>query len=278
MSAFTTFRGKTAVVTGGASGLGKGIARQLIAEGMHVVIGDIEESALQRTAAELGAVGIRTDVSDFASVQSLATEVRGRFGTAHVVCNNAGIGPMGRIADLTIDDWRWMIGVNLWGVIHGVQAFLPMLRANRDGGHIVNTASVGGFITMPGLGAYALTKYGIVALTETLAQELAEDGSKVGVTALCPGPVRTNIKTGSRNRPRSLGRGALADVDLEKTEFGANARWIEPDDAGRIVVTAIRRGDLYAFTHPEQLGAVEERLKAILRAGTAPASSGESSP
>lgn len=269
MSGFTSFRGKTAVVTGGASGLGKGIARQLIAEGMQVVIGDIEESALQRTAAEIGAVGIRTDVSDFASVQSLAEQVRRRFGTAHVVCNNAGIGPMGRIADLTIDDWRWMIGVNLWGVIHGVQAFLPMLRANPDGGHIVNTASVGGFITMPGLGAYAVTKYGIVALTETLAQELAEDGSKVGVTALCPGPTRTNIKTGSRNRPRSLGPGTLADVDLEQTEFGASARWIDPEDAGRIVVAAIRRGDLYAFTHPEQLGAVEKRLKEIVQAGRA---------
>ncbi len=265
MSAFTSFRGRTAVVTGGASGLGKGIAKQLIDEGMQVVIGDIEESALQRTAAEIGAVGIRTDVSDFASVRSLAEQVRRRFGTAHVVCNNAGIGSMGRIADLTIEDWRWMIGVNLWGVIHGVQAFLPMLRANPDGGHIVNTASIGGFVTMPGLGAYAVTKHGIVALTETLAQELAEDGSKVGVTALCPGPVRTNIKTSSRNRPASLGPGALRDIDLEQTEFGASVRWIEPEEVGRIVVAAIRRGDLYAFTHPEQLGAVEERLKSIVR-------------
>jgi short-subunit dehydrogenase len=142
-----------------------------------------------------------------------------------------------------------------------------MLRANPEGGHIVNTASVGGFITMPGLGAYAVTKYGIVALTETLAKELAEDRSKVGVTALCPGPIRTNIKTSTRNRPGSLGRGALTDVDLEKTEFGASARWMEPDDVGKIVVDAVRRGDLYAFTHPEQLGAVEERLQAIVRAG-----------
>ncbi len=263
MSAFATFRGRTAVVTGGASGLGKGIAKQLISEGMQVVIGDIEESALRRTAEEIGAVGIRTDVSDFASVRSLAEEVRRRFGAVHVVCNNAGIGSMGRIADLTVEDWRWVIGVNLWGVIHGVQAFLPMLRANADGGHIVNTASVGGFVTMPGLGAYAVTKYGVVALTETLALELAEDGSKVGVTALCPGPVRTNIKTSSRNRPQSLSRGTLQDVDLEKTEFGARARWIEPDEVGRIVVAAIRRGDLYAFTHPEQLGAVQDRLRAI---------------
>lgn len=274
MSAFTSFRGRTAVVTGGASGLGKGIAQQLIAEGMHVVIADIEESALQRTSAEIGAVGIRTDVGDLASVRSLAEEVRRRFGTVHILCNNAGIGSMGRIADLTVEDWRWMLGVNLWGVIHGVQAFLPMLRSNIDGGHIVNTASVGGFVTMPGLGAYAVTKYGIVALTETLAQELAEDGSKVGVTALCPGPVRTNIKTSSRNRPAGTTQGALKDVDLEKTEFGARARWIDPEEVGRIVVAAIRRGDLYTFTHPEQLGAVEERLTTIVQAGRRPSSRG----
>ncbi len=271
MSAFASFRGRAAVVTGGASGLGRGIAEQLLAEGMRVAIADIEAGALQRTAAEIGAVAIATDVSDLASVRALAAEARRRFGTVHLLCNNAGVGPIGRIADLTVEDWRWMIGVNLWGVIHGVQAFLPMLRANDDGAHIVNTASVGGFVTMPGLGAYAVTKFGVVAFTETLAQELAVEGSKVGVTALCPGPVRTNIKTSSRNRPPGLGPGALRDVDLEKTEFGASARWIEPREVGRIVVAAIRRGDLYAFTHPEQLGAVEQRLQAIVAAGRVPA-------
>ncbi|MGH7058491.1 MAG: SDR family NAD(P)-dependent oxidoreductase, partial [Acetobacteraceae bacterium] len=199
MPAFNTFNGKAAVVTGGASGLGKGIAQCLIEEGMRVFIADVEEPALSRTAAEIGATGIRTDVSDWTSVQSLARTVRERAGAVHVVCNNAGVGSMGRIADLSIDDWRWMLGVNLWGVIHGVQAFLPLLRANPDGGHIVNTASIGGLTTMPGLGAYAVSKYGVVALSETLAQELAEDRSAVGVTVLCPGPTRTNIKRSSRN-------------------------------------------------------------------------------
>lgn len=266
MSACALLSGKTAVVTGGASGLGKAIAQELIAQGMRVVLADIEADALERTATEIGTVGIRTDVSEFASVQALAEEVRCRFGTAHVVCNNAGIGSVGRIAELTIDDWKWMLGVNLWGVIHGVRAFLPMLRGNPDGGHIVNTASVGGFVTMPGLGAYAVTKYGVVALTETLAQELAQDGSNVGATVVCPGPIRTNIKTSSRNRPADLGRGALVDTDLEQTEFGRTARWIEPRDAAKIVVAAIRSGDLYAFTHPEQLGALADRLQRILNA------------
>ncbi len=266
MSAFKDLRGKTAVVTGGASGMGKGIAKQLIAAGMQVVIADIEDAALQRSAAEMGAVGIRTDVSDYDSVRALADAVCRQFGTVHVVCNNAGVGPLGRIAELTIEDWRWMIGVNLWGVIHGVNAFLPILRGNSDGGHIVNTASVGGLITMPGLGAYAVAKYGVVALSETLAQELAEESSRVGVTVLCPGPTRTNIKTSSRNRPRSDTGGALTDIDFEKTEFGANERWLQPEEVGRIVVCAIARGDLYAFTHPEQLTHFERRFETIMQA------------
>jgi NAD(P)-dependent dehydrogenase (short-subunit alcohol dehydrogenase family) len=266
MTAFTRFRGKIAVVTGGASGLGKGIARALIAEGMRVVLADIEAAVLERTASELGATGLVTDVSDSASVQALADEVRGRFGAVHLVCNNAGVGSFGRLADLTLEDWRWMIGVNLWGVIHGVHSFLPLLRANPDGGHIVNTASVGGFVTMPGLGAYAVTKHAVVALSETLAQELAAARLPIGVTVLCPGPTRTNIKRSSRNRPPSRSRVGLEDVDLEATEFGASARWIEPDEVGRIVVDALRSGAFYAFTHPEQMEAVAQRFETILRA------------
>jgi NAD(P)-dependent dehydrogenase (short-subunit alcohol dehydrogenase family) len=266
MSAFKDLRGKTAVVTGGASGMGKGIAKVLAAAGMQVVIADIETDALQKSAAEIGAVGIRTDVSDYASVEALAHDVCRQFGTVHLVCNNAGIGPLGRIADLTIDDWRWMLGVNLWGVIHGINAFLPILRANAEGGHIVNTASVGGLITMPGLGAYAVAKYGVVALSETLAQELEADRSLVGVTVLCPGPTRTNIKTSSRNRPKTQMHGALTDIDFETTEFGAHERWLEPEDVGRIVVAAVSRGDLYAFTHPEQLSHFEHRVEQIMKA------------
>jgi NAD(P)-dependent dehydrogenase (short-subunit alcohol dehydrogenase family) len=267
MSAFTELRGRTAVVTGGASGMGKGIAQALIAEGMRVVIADIEEQPLERSAAEIGATGMRVDVSDWSSVCSLARSVEERFGSVHVVCNNAGVGPMGRIAELTIDDWRWLLGVNLWGVIHGVQAFLPLLRANPDGGHLVNTASIGGLATMPGLGSYSVSKHGVVALSETLAQELAEERSRVGVTVLCPGPVRTNIKASSRTRPAALARSAgLVDVDLEQSDFGRTTRWLEPQAVGAIVVAAMRRGDLYAFTHPEQFAVIEARFEAITRA------------
>jgi NAD(P)-dependent dehydrogenase (short-subunit alcohol dehydrogenase family) len=264
MSGLADLRGKVAIVTGGASGIGKGIATQFVRAGLRVVIADIEDEALQKTAAEVGAAAVRTDVSDLASVQALATTVCDRFGTVHVLCNNAGVGPMANLSDVTIADWRWMIGVNLWGVIHGVQTFLPILKANADGGHIVNTASVGGFVTMPGLGTYTATKYAVIALTETLAQELALENSKVGVTALCPGTTRTNIKNSLRNRPRDLGSGKLLDVDLEQqAEFRDAFRWLEPTEVGAIVVEAIRRGDLYAITHPEMFGAVEQRFQAI---------------
>jgi NAD(P)-dependent dehydrogenase (short-subunit alcohol dehydrogenase family) len=218
MSGLQDLRGRVAVVTGGASGIGRGIARQLIGAGMQVVIADIERDALSRTADEIGAAGIPADVSDLESVRALARSVTGRFGAVHVVCNNAGVGPMARIADLTIEDWQWLIGVNLYGVIHGVQTFLPILEANADGGHIVNTASMAGLVAPQRLGAYSVTKFGVVALTEVLAAELAQAGSRVGATVLCPGTVRTNIRTSSRNRPEHLAGGGLADVGISREE------------------------------------------------------------
>ena len=257
--------GKVAVVTGGASGIGKGIAVKLIGEGMRVVIADIERDALEATASEIGATAIRTDVSDLASVRDLAKGATDRFGTVHVVCNNAGIGPMAAIRDLTIDDWRWMIGVNLYGVIHGVQTFLPILEANADGGHIVNTASMAGLVALPRLGAYSVTKYGVVALTEVLAAELAAQGSKVSISVLCPGTVRTNIGTSSRNRPPYFAHQGLKDVDITE-ENNPVHRWIDPEDAGAVVVRAIKRGTLYALTHPDWLDMVEKRHSVIANA------------
>jgi NAD(P)-dependent dehydrogenase (short-subunit alcohol dehydrogenase family) len=268
MSAFADLEGKVAVVTGGASGIGKGIAEALKNEGVELVIADIEDGALQRTAKELGATGIQTDVSSADSVGALATEVVERFGTAHVLVNNAGIGPMGRIADLTLDDWKWMVGVNLWGVIHGIHAFLPILKANEEGGHIVNTSSMAGLVGMPGLGSYTLTKYGVLGLTEVLAKELEEDGSKVGATVLCPGTIHTNIGTSSRNRPDD-NAGGLHDVDIsqEGSEVDmSGVRWMIPIEVGTIVVDCIRNGELYALTHPDWWDMVEPRFVAIASA------------
>jgi NAD(P)-dependent dehydrogenase (short-subunit alcohol dehydrogenase family) len=268
MSAFADLEGKVAVVTGGASGIGKGIAEALKNEGVELVIADIEDGALQATAEELGATGIQTDVSSAESVGALATEVVERFGTAHVLVNNAGIGPMGRIADLTLDDWKWMVGVNLWGVIHGIHAFLPILKGNEEGGHIVNTSSMAGLVGMPGLGSYTLTKYGVLGLTEVLAKELEEDGSKVGATVLCPGTIHTNIGTSSRNRPGD-NAGGLHDVDIsqEGSEVDmSGVRWMIPIEVGTIVVDCIKSGELYALTHPDWWDMVEPRFVAIASA------------
>lgn len=265
MSSFQDFVSKVAIVTGGASGIGKGIAARLVAEGMQVVIADIEQTALDAAAAEIGAVGIRTDVSSLDSVEALADAVQRRFGAVHVVCNNAGIGSVASIADMKIADWKWILGVNLFGVIHGVQVFLPMLRANPGGGHIVNTASTSGFIPMATLGGYTVSKYAVTALTETLALELAADGAKVGVTLLCPGPVRTNIKASTRNRPAALA-GGLADMDLEGSPDAAQLSWLDPAEVGEIVVRAMRRGDLYAITHPDMAPMVAARHRLIAEA------------
>ena len=270
MSGFTDLQDKVAVVTGGASGIGLGIARQFRAAGMRVVIADIEEAALQRAATEIGALGVRTDVRDAASVQALADATIAEHGAVHVVVNNAGVGPMAPIADLQLSDWQWMLQVNLWGVIHGVHTFLPLLQQNAEGGHIVNTSSIGGLVPGPGLGAYNVTKYGIVALTETLAMELAAQDSPVGASVLLPGTVRTGIGKSSRNRPADAADGALADVDLEAgPDLGMT--WLEPDDVGRIVIEAMAAGDLYIVTHPEGWPMVAARHQAIADAFTAAA-------
>ena len=266
MTALKDLDGRVAVVTGGASGIGLGLARKLKAEGMQLVIADIEPGPLEAAAAELGAVAVRTDVSDYESVQALAQEVERRFGRVDLVVNNAGIGSIAKISDMKISDWRWMLGVNLMGVIHGVNVFLPRLLANPAGGHIVNTSSMSGLATLPRLGGYGVSKYGIMALSEALAMELEMDGAKVGVTVLCPGPVRSNIKNSSRNRPAGLDAGALADTDIEKEPIGVEMRWIEADDAGDVVVRAVKRGDFYALTHPEMTDRVEARFHAIAEA------------
>lgn len=265
MSAFSQLEGKVAVVTGGASGIGKGIAQRLIANGMRVVIADIEEEALRHTAAEIGATGIRTDVSSLESVQALAEQVKRQFGTAHLVCNNAGIGSVAMLADMSPRDWQWIINVNLWGVIHGINAFLPMLQANPDGGHIINTSSMGGFGVIPGLGAYSATKFAVVAITEALAMELEIAGSRVGASLLCPGTVRTNIKNSARNRPAELA-GALTDTDLENSEMAAKLRWADPLDVGESVVRGLKAGEFYIFTHPEMRSSIDERHARIAAA------------
>jgi len=255
--------GKVAVVTGGASGIGKAMAAKFRDEGMTVVIADVEQGALDATAAELGVDGVLTDVSDLASVEALGATVIERHGAVHLLCNNAGVGGGGRLDGQTMRDWEWVVGVNLWGVVHGLQVFLPHLEANADGGHIVNTASMAGLAPFPGIGVYNATKYAVVGISETLAIELA--GSGVGVSVLCPGVVNTNIFKSQRNRPEHLrnptrNTAARAANDEMVTQVG-----IDPSEVADKVAHAVREGEFWIITHPDLLTHVDARHRALMR-------------
>lgn len=252
------------MVTGGASGIGRAIAAALCERNCRVVVADRDEAALNRTCKGLEVIGVPTDVSDPESVHNLARAARDHLGTIDLVFNNAGVGPMAPISSLTTADWQWILGVNLWGVIHGVQAFLPILRENPLDGRIVNTASVAGLRAGIGLGAYSVSKYGVVALSEALALELAAEGSRIGVTAFCPGPVDTNIGSSTRSRPAGLSDGALADVDLH-TVLG-NRTWISPARAAELLLAAIAEDQLYAVTHPSDIENRHHRIERAFRA------------
>jgi NAD(P)-dependent dehydrogenase (short-subunit alcohol dehydrogenase family) len=258
---------KVAVVTGGASGIGRAMAARFASEGMHVVIADIEQGPLDATASELGVLGIRTDVSKPESVEQLATTVIERFGAVHLLCNNAGVGGGGAIASLSLDDWRWVIDVNLWGVVHGLHFFLPHLLANPDGAHIVNTASMAGLTTWPGIGPYNATKYAVVAISETLAIELHD--TSVGVSVLCPGLVNTNIFTSQRNRPDSQRNSAPNIEARTMNEQLLREMAIDPAGVADLVAFAVQTNQFWIFTHPELLQVVEERHRRLIDGGPA---------
>lgn len=256
--------GKVAVVTGGASGIGKAIAVACRDAGMIVVIADVEESVLRDAAGELGVHGVTVDVTKEEQVNALAAEVRERFGTCHVLFNNAGVGGGGRLEELTMRDWKWVIDVNLWGVVHCIQAFLPMLLANPDGGHIVNTASMAGLSPLPGAAPYAATKYAVVGISETMREEFR--GTSVGVSVLCPGFVNTNIFWSQRNRPaelrneqkKSAARGANEDMIKMVRETA-----IEPAAVADKVLHAVRNDEFWIITHPELLEPYRQRNREL---------------
>jgi len=203
------FKDKVAVITGAASGIGRGIARRCAQEGMKVVLADIEEKALTQTAREMKAGGasvlaVLTDVSKASDVEVLGQKTLDAFGAVHLLCNNAGVGTGATIWESTLADWEWVIGVNLWGVIHGIRVFVPIMLEQDTECHIVNTASVLGLISSPYMGTYKVTKHGIVTLSETLYQELALRGAKIRVSVLCPMWVNTQLMEAERNRPAEL--------------------------------------------------------------------------
>lgn len=265
---------KTAFVTGGASGIGLALGRAFAEAGMRVMLADIEADALADAVASLQGVGpevhgVTCDVADPGSVDRAAEASYTAFGRVHVVCNNAGVAGGSGIDNISLDDWRWVLDVNLMGVLNGIRTFLPHIRAHGEGGHIVNTASLAGMTAGLGFSPYSASKFAVVSMSEGLAIQLAPLG--IGVTAVCPGWVRTRISESGRNRPDRYGPtrtpdpaspgGALAAQQAKLARSG-----LDPSEVARRVLTAIREDELYVFTHPEMRGEVEARFAAILGA------------
>lgn len=251
------FDGRVAVITGAASGIGAAMARRFAAEGMRLVLADVEQPPLDDLVGELtsaGAevIGVRTDVSDAESMDRLGAAAFDRFGQVNVVCNNAGVsGSSAPVAELAAADWAWVLGVNLWGVIHGHRVFQSHLMSHGDG-HIVNTASVAGLTAFGGLAPYHASKHAVLALSEVVHSELAAAGSSVGITALCPGWVATRIAESDRNKPESLPDPLIADP-VEREALRAMVRDFfaakqSPDEVAGLVVDAIRDRTFYLFT------------------------------
>jgi NAD(P)-dependent dehydrogenase (short-subunit alcohol dehydrogenase family) len=250
------------------------MAERFAAEGMRLVLADIERPVLQRAAEALRRGGaevltVPTDVSVEADVAALAATAFEHFGDVHLVCNNAGVGSRGLpIAELPLEDFEWVLAVNLFGVIHGLRVFLPHLRAN-DVGHVVNTASTSGLYHLPRMGPYNASKAAVVALSETLRFELAAEGSKVGVSVLCPSWVRTNISTADRNRPErfaySLDTDQMAQVDAYKARRRQMApAAADPADVADQVCEAVKANRFYILTHPASLDVFDARARRIL--------------
>jgi NAD(P)-dependent dehydrogenase (short-subunit alcohol dehydrogenase family) len=260
------FRDKVAVVTGAASGIGFAMAERFATAGMKVVLADLEPDALETAHRALSAkgaevVGMHTDVSSGAHMDALAHQVVAQFGKVHVLCNNAGVSVGGPMWEHTEDDWEWVLGVNLWGVIHGIRVFVPLMIRQGEPAHVVNTASLAGLSSNPFLGVYNATKHAVVTLSETLAQELAMVGAPVKVSVLCPGFVQTRIADSNRNRPSWLNEGAdrLRPEAFEQQIRSALAAGLPPANVADLVFAAIRDERFYILPHPEL---ARERVRA----------------
>jgi NAD(P)-dependent dehydrogenase (short-subunit alcohol dehydrogenase family) len=273
------FKGKVAVITGAASGIGYGLAEHAAQEGMKVVLADVEEAALTKAEKNIRALGantlaVKTDVSKADDVKALAEKTLDAFGAVHLLCNNAGVYGGTTIWGSTLADWQWVLGVNLWGVIHGVHYFVPIMLKQDTECHVVNTASVNGLFTVNANGTYAVSKHGVVALSETLYREFEQGGYNIGVSVLCPGYIKTNILEAGRNRPKELqnkpGEG-IETTDLKSDPvFQAAAQAIDngmlPQRAADIVFDAIRQNKFYILPNAEEfVPMIKARMEDILQ-------------
>ena len=270
------FQGKVAVVTGAASGIGRALADRSAQEGMQVVLADVEEDALARTAEQLKAGGaqvtaVRTDVSRAGDVERLAQAAFDTYGAVHLLFNNAGVGGGSTVWDSSLADWQWVLGVNLWGVIHGIHYFMPRMLEQGDEGYVVNTASAAGLTTSWALGAYTVSKHAVVALSEALVMQLAAQGARIKASVLCPMWVNTRIADAERNRPAELRNAederplrpeeaAMVEVVRQLIQSG-----MAPSQVADIVFDAIREERFYILTHPTVKLAVQARMEDILQ-------------
>ena len=256
--------GKVAFITGGASGMGLAMARSFAAAGMKVAIADVEQAALDRVKAEFDAsnaevITLRVDGTDRAAMEAAADATEAAFDKVHVLVNNAGVAVGGSLDQMSYEDWDWVMGVNLDGVVNGLQAFLQRIKAHGEGGHVVNTASLAGHFAIPGLGIYTATKYAVVGISETLRADLKQHN--IGVSVLCPGVVNTNIFDSGRNRPSHLQGETdtaqmvlsedLAEPEREQRMAEMMARALDPAVVGDMVLHSIQEDEFYIFSHPE---------------------------
>jgi NAD(P)-dependent dehydrogenase (short-subunit alcohol dehydrogenase family) len=260
--------GKVAFVTGGSSGIGRGIAAALARAGMHVTISGRRQEHIDQSLAEFAREGLEVeamvlDVTDRTAVERAAEETERRFGKVHVLVNNAGIGLAGPVMAATQGDWDWLIDVNIKGVGHGIQAFVPRIRAHGEGGHVVTTSSMGGLLPVSA-GLYSMTKAAVIALSETLHIELAPEG--IGVSVYCPGPVHSNIASGVTTRPAGYADSGYSPPDPARLAAAASAPYMSAVEAGERVLNGIRRNDLFILTHPEFRDGVRERFDTVLAA------------
>ncbi|MEN9781329.1 MAG: putative oxidoreductase SadH [Pseudomonadota bacterium] len=271
------FKGKTAVLTGAGSGFGLECARIGARLGMNLVLVDVQQDALDRAAAEMTAAGAevlarQVDVSKGEQIEALSRETQQRFGAPHFIFNNAGVGAGGLVWENTVADWEWLLGVNLWGVIHGVRCFTPMMleAAKKDPayrGHIVNTASMAGLLTPPNMGIYNVTKHGVVSLTETLYQDLKLVTDQVSASVLCPYFVPTGISQSHRNRPGDLPADKPTKSQLigqAMSDKAVSSGKVTAAEVAQKVFDAIRADQFYIYSHPQALGNVQQRMEAIV--------------
>jgi NAD(P)-dependent dehydrogenase (short-subunit alcohol dehydrogenase family) len=264
--AVNELRGKVAAITGASSGLGRAMALAFASEGMHVALADVDEAGLNQTREQLAAPGtksisMRVDVSKAAEVKAFAQRCSDEFGAIHLVCNNAGVALSGAVWETSEAEWQWILGANLLGVVHGVRAFAPRLIA-RDEGHFVNTASVAGLISPPGMGAYCVSKHAVVALSESLYHDLRERGSRVGVSVLCPAYVPTGIADSRSPEPVVKSKERLAKEAALRNAVAAGK--LSAHDVARAVVAGVKENRFYIFTHPAIKSAVRARMEDVL--------------